>query len=294
MAHEPWRDEPVDAAQDAVHVERPRYRPPIGIPSRVGSSRRVTVVSVALHLLVVLLIISPWAAPAVLREIEGAGGPGPAGGGGGGTMGTGGRQGMGVRERLHYVQVQAAPAPAAPTPAVVPPPVVPPKPTPTPVPVPPAVTPPQPAAPAVTTTPQASAETGASAPIAGVGGGTGNDGTAGSGPGSGGGVGSGVGTGRGSGMGPGTGGGNAEVYPPQPTEVFIPPLPYPKSVRGTKLLAIFDVDSTGKVLGFEFTQTRDGGYNRKLREVLNGFRFKPGTRPDGTPVRAKGQIAYEF
>ncbi|MGZ8469581.1 MAG: hypothetical protein ACXW61_08700 [Gemmatirosa sp.] len=291
MAQEPWRDEPVDAAQ----VERPRYRPPIGIPSRIGGGRRVTVVSVALHLLVVLLILAPWAGSAVLEEIEGAGGPGPAGGGGGGTMGTGGRRGLGVRERLHYVQVQPAATPPAPTPTPpVVPPVVPPKPAPVPVPVPPPVAPPQAAVPAVTTTPQASAETGAAAPIVGVGGGTGSDGTAGSGPGSGGGVGAGIGTGRGSGIGPGTGGGNGEVYPPQPTEVFIPPLPYPKSVRGTKLLAIFDVDSTGKVLGFEFTQTRDGGYNRKLREVLNGFRFRPGTRPDGTPIRAKGQIAYEF
>jgi protein TonB len=290
MAHEPWRDEPVDAAQ----VERPRLRPPIGIPSRVGSSRRVTIVSIALHLLVVMLILAPWAGSAVLEEIEGAGGPGPAGGGGGGTMGTGGRRGLGVRERLHYVQVAPAPAPAATTPAPVVPPPEPPKPTPAPVPPPQPVTPPQPAAPAPTPAPQASAEVGASAPTVGVGGGTGNDGTAGSGPGSGGGVGAGIGTGRGSGIGPGTGGGNGEVFPPQPTEVFIPPLPYPKSVRGTKLLAIFDVDSTGKVLGFEFTQTRDGGYNRKLREVLGGFRFRPGTRPDGTPVRAKGQIAYEF
>jgi protein TonB len=150
---------------------------------------------------------------------------------------------------------------------------------------------PQPAA-APSVTP--SAAVGVAAPIPGTGGGTGTDGTAGSGTGSGGGVGAGIGTGRGSGLGPGTGGGNGEIYPPQATEVFIPPLPVPGKVRGTRLVAIFDVDSTGKVVSFDFTQTSDGGYNRKLREVLNGFRFRAGTRGDGTPVRAKGQIVYDL
>jgi hypothetical protein len=71
-------------------------------------------------------------------------------------------------------------------------------------------------------------------------------------------------------------------------------MPIPGKVKGTKMVAVFDVDSTGKVLSFEFTETRDGGYNRKLREVLGGFRFRPGTRADGTPVRAKGSIAYDL
>lgn len=291
MSHEPWRDEPVDAAQ----VVRPRYRPPIGIPSPTGRSWRGTAISVVLHLLVVLAIVSPWAFPTVLQEIQGGGGPGPAGGGGGGTGGTGGDRGLGVRERLHYIHV--APTPPAATPATVPPvtpPVVPP-PTPPvtpPVTPPPQPTPPPPAAP--TTAAQPSADPGAAAPVAGTGGGTGNDGTAGSGSGSGGGVGTGIGPGRGSGTGAGTGGGPGDVYPPQATEVFIPPLPVPGKVRGTRLVAIFDVDSTGRVLAFEFTQTRDGGYNRKLREVLGGFRFKAGHRVDGTPVRAKGQIVYDL
>ncbi|MDF1501957.1 hypothetical protein [Roseisolibacter sp. H3M3-2] len=276
MAHEPWRDDTVDAARP----ERPRLRPPVGIPSRVGSSRRSTIAAVALHLLVVMLIVTPWAAPRVLDEIEGARGAGPAGGGGGGTLGTGGsRAGMGVRERLFYVQVAPAPATPAPT-APAPPPPPPPRQEPVPVPLPaPTVVPPKPAA---------------AAPVPGVGVGTSADGTAGSGPGSGGGVGAGIGTGRGSGVGPGTGGGNGEIYPPQATEIFIPPMPIPGKVKGTRMVAIFDVDSTGKVLSFEFTETRDGGYNRKLREVLNGFRFRPGTRADGTPVRAKGQIAYDL
>lgn len=269
-----------------VTDERPRYRPPIGIPEATKRGWGSTLLSVALHALVIFLLITPFIAPRVLREIEGAGGEGPAGGGGGGTMGSGGNQGVGVVERLHFVQVAPAPVP---TPAVKPPEV--PKPVPPPVVVPPKPEPqptpqPQAATPAPTQT--------AAAPIPGTGGGTGADGTAGSGPGSGGGVGSGTGTGRGAGTGPGTGGGNAQVYPPQPTEVFLPPYPVPSKIKGTQLIAEFDVDSLGHVIGFEFTPTKDGGYNRKLNEVLKAIRFKPGTRADGQPIRAKGSLTYVF
>jgi hypothetical protein len=103
-----------------------------------------------------------------------------------------------------------------------------------------------------------------------------------------------VGTGRGSGTGPGTGGGTQANYPPTPTEMFLPPLPAPSNVRGFRLLAEFDVDSTGRVLDFTFTETRNGGYNRQLRDVLRAIRFRPGTRPDGTPVRMKAQLEYTF
>jgi hypothetical protein len=124
--------------------------------------------------------------------------------------------------------------------------------------------------------------------------GTGRDGTNGNGPGSGGGVGSGTGTGRGSGTGPGTGGGSQLNYSPQPIEFFLPPMPPPASVRGTKFTAEFDVDSTGKVLDMRFTETRDGDYNRRLAAVLRAMKFRPGTRPDGSPVRMKAQVLYEF
>ena len=107
-------------------------------------------------------------------------------------------------------------------------------------------------------------------------------------------MGSGVGTGRGSANGPGTGGGTQVNYPPQPIEFFLPPLPPPASVRGFKFLAEFDVDSTGRVLDVKFTDTPDGGYNRRIQNVLRAMRFRPGTRPDGTPLRMKAQVGYEF
>jgi hypothetical protein len=128
--------------------------------------------------------------------------------------------------------------------------------------------------------------------VAGEGGGTGNDGTSGTGPGTGGGTGAGVGTGTGSGTGPGTGGGNGTIYTPQPLTVFIPPMPAPSRVRGREIVAEFDVDSTGRVLSVTFTPTRDGGYDKRLRELFAEMKWRPATRPDGTPVRAKASVSY--
>jgi len=267
---------------------RRRSLPATGLPVRRDDRRGWGFLSALLHVLVIALLITPIATHEglVTERPQGAGGPGPAGGGGGGKRGTGG-----VQEQVRYVRVAPPPAPAlTPQIAVVPPPVVK---------IQPVVTPPLKP---LEITPEAKAEpkielakiAEATAPVAGVGGGTGRDGSAGSGPGSGGGVGSGIGTGRGSGTGPGTGGGVQTNYPPSPTELFIPPLPMPDKVRGFHLVAEYDVDSTGKVLDFKFTPTRDGSYNRRLDEVLRSFKFRPGTRPDGTPIRMKAQIIYDF
>ena len=246
------------------------------------------VVSVVLHALIIGLLIVPFLMPnsVIERMQQGAGGAGPAGGGGGGSRGTGG----GV-ETIRYVKL--VPDPVA-TPSTIPvtPTTVVPKvqaPKPPPVETPP-VEPPEPAQQsAVPTAPATVASV-----VQGVGGGSGADGSVGAGPGSGGGVGSGVGTGKGSANGPGTGGGNQANYPPTVIEMFLPPLPAPRDVRGFHFTAEFDVDSTGRVLDFRFTPTRNGDYNKRIAEVLRATRFRPGTRPDGTPVRMKGQVSWDF
>jgi periplasmic protein TonB len=235
-----------------------------------------------LHALVVLLVVAPPVLSRTKIELveQGAGGPGPAGGGGGGRGGTGGGP---VAEQIQYVSVsppQVAPA-AVPEPEpvvaeVVPDPII------------------QPPVAPPSATPAEATRVADAAPVPGVGGGSGTDGTSGAGPGSGGGVGTGIGTGRGSGVGPGTGGGEQANYPPSPTEMFLPPMPWPDRIRGFHLIAEFDIDASGKVLGFTFTETRDGGYNRKLRDVLSSIRFRPGSRPDGTPIRMKAQLEYTF
>lgn len=266
-----------------------RRLPATSLPEKRESRRGWGVLSALLHVLVIALLIMPMATHTgdVVERPQGAGGPGPAGGGGGGRRGTGGI------ERVHYIKVEAArPAVQSVTPPV------PPKPQPKPVvPPPPQVKPPElvpEQKPALKVEAMQQVATIDVAAVPGVGGGSGRDGSTGSGPGTGGGVGSGVGTGRGSGIGPGTGGGTQANYPPTPTELFIPPLPMPDKVRGFHLVAEYDVDSTGKVVDFKFTPTRDGGYNRRLEEVLKSFKFRPGTTPAGVPIRMKAQIIYDF
>jgi protein TonB len=268
-------------------ASRRRPLPATGLPAKRDDRRGWGLVSLLLHTLLVALLITPLAnhEGIVIERPQGAGGAGPAGGGGGGTRGTGG-----AREKVTYVQVTPPPAPQQ---VAVIPPVVQPPPPPV-VPPPEVIKPPEAIPEAKPETKVEAAKIEPTAPIPGTGGGTGRDGTTGTGPGSGGGVGSGIGTGRGSGIGPGTGGGNQADYPPSPTELFIPPLPMPDKVRGFHLVAEYDVDSTGKVVDFKFTPTRDGGYNKRLEEVLKSFKFRPGTKPDGTPIRMKAQIIYDF
>ena len=266
---------------------RARYRVPLGLPRRDDGRRASMIISIALHVLIIGLLVVPLVvADTVIARIEqGAGGAGPAGGGGGGRRGTGGA----TVETLRYVRLAPDPVP---TPTSLPA-VSPPLPTPKVEPVTPrpVETPPPAKPPEQSVLPALQSQV---AVVPGVGGGSGSDGTAGAGPGRGGGVGAGAGTGRGSAIGPGTGGGNQANFPPQPIEFFLPPLPAPSGVRGFRFIAEFDVDSTGRVLDVKFTETRDGGYNRRIASVLRSMRFRPGTRPDGTPLRMKMQIGYDF
>ncbi len=269
---------------DLPPPERPRYRPPVGVP--VGNQRRIRslLISIGIHLLIILLLIVPFTSPEMIREVLGAGGRGPAGGGGGGNRGTGG---MAKQERLQFVRV----APAPPPPPVRTPPTV--NPIVPPPPPPPVIKPPPPQPPAAPTQPTAANPVDAKSAVTGSGGGAGSDGSAGAGPGSGGGVGSGVGAGKGTSVGPGTGGGPGTVYPPAPTELFLPPLPVPNKAKGT-VIVVFEVDSTGKVLDLQFTPTKDGAYNRKLREALVAIRFRPAVNAQGIPVRGKAEITYSL
>ena len=268
---------------------RRRQLPALALPRGRENRRASALLSLLLHVAIILLLVTPFAVHHAIVELEqGAGGRGPAGGGGGGHGGTGGVQEQ--SERLSFIQVAPQPATVAqqaPLEQIVPP---------TPIP------PPQPVKVEPTPTPTIETKVEVAAPaklpdvgaIPGTGGGTGHDGTNGSGPGTGGGFGTGVGTGRGAGVGPGTGGGNQVNYPPQPKELFLPPMPVPDKVRGFHLVAQFDVDSLGRVHSFDFTPTRDGDFNKKLRDVLGRMTFRAGSRPDGTPIPMKAQIVYDF
>jgi hypothetical protein len=272
-SYEPPEDDWQSGAAPARAEERAPFRLPTEMPLPPGENRKMGFsLSVAIHALIVLLLILPLLLTPTGRSllVRGAGGDGPAGGGGGG---------MGPREGLRYIRVAPEPKPAQATTPTVPPVVVQPPVTPPVVPQPvktptPDETAPQPTAP----TPEAT----------GSGGGSGS--TTGAGPGSGGGIGSGVGTGTGTSVGPGTGGGNDANYPPQPINTPLPPLPVPQKIRPFKVIAEFDVDSTGRVLNVDFNETPDGGYNRKLKKMFSDMRFRPGVRPDGSPILSKGQV----
>lgn len=248
---------------------KPAYRPPVGVPTRDPASARPTIAAALLHALIVALILLPpllSARHALDARNSAAGGPGPAGGGGGGTLGEGGLRE--VRERLRFLVLPRA-VPAQPAPVSAPP-VEANKEESKPIP---------PPAPAADSAPADSA-TGA-----GTTGGTGRDGTAGTGPGSGGGVGSGIGPGRGSGMGPGTGGGEGEIYPPSVVSLPVLPLPIPGKVRPYHMVAYFDVDTLGNAKLISFTPSKDGGYNKRVREMLLEIRFRPAVRANGMAVR---------
>jgi protein TonB len=273
-----------DASLTASGKPRRPIRPLHGIPEPDRRGPQGLIVSVLFHaFLVMLFLLPPFLATQLDKELtQGGGGPGPAGGGGGGTGGTGGAT---VRpERVRFIQV----APAVQAPAPVAPPLVPP-PKPEPVKEPEVRPEPTPAP----TTAAPATPSGPTTPTAGAGGGSGPAGTGGNGPGSGGGVGSGVGTGRGSGNGPGTGGGPGDIYPPQVTNLSLLPIPVPNKVRPYKMVAWFDVDERGVARLIAFNPSKDGNYNKKIRDMLAEVRFRPAVRPDGTPVRDTVSITAE-
>ncbi|MGA1308943.1 MAG: hypothetical protein ACO31W_02935 [Gemmatimonadaceae bacterium] len=256
---------------------RPSLRSLQGIPEPSPRGRWAALVSALVHVgLIVLVFLPPFLAATLDQPLTtGGGGAGPAGGGGGGRTGSGLEA---VRaERLVYMQL--APAPIAP--AAVPPPI----PAPTPLPVLPAEKKPEiPVPPPATVPPAAEAPQAPAAAVSGTGAG-GGEGQGGAGPGRGGGVGSGGGTGRGSATGAGTGGGTNEIYPPQVTNLALLPMPVPNRVRPYTMVAWFDVDERGKATLIAFNPSKDNAYNRRIRETLQEYRFRPATRPDGSPVR---------
>ena len=278
--------EPLEATQR----ERRPYRPPIGIPGHPEPRAEATVASFLLHALIVLLILAPtiFVSSQLLNvENRGAGGLGPRGGGGGGTSGTGGSNGLTyVHEGLRYLRLEKQPPADKKKDEVKPP-----KPKEQEKPKPPE--PPKPEPETKAAAPVDSTRAKEAGATDGTGGGTGKDGSAGSGPGSGGGVGSGVGTGRGSGSGPGTGGGTDETYPPTVISMPILPLPIPGKVRPYKMVAYFEVDTTGNARLLSFNPSKDAGYNKRVREMLLEIRFRPAVRMNGVAVKDTAVVTAE-
>ena len=60
------------------------------------------------------------------------------------------------------------------------------------------------------------------------------------------------------------------------------------------LIAWFDVDEKGNAKLIAFNPSKDGGYNRRLEEVLRSLRFRPGVHADGTPMRDTVDVHFIF
>lgn len=266
------------------------YRPPIGIPTSGEPRAQATIAALAFHLLLVLLVLAPTIL--VSRQLidytqRGAGGPGPVGGGGGGSQSFPGRIKY-LPEQVDFMKLEKE-NPAPKKEEVVPAKIETIKP---PDPPPPPPTPDPPAAAAADSAAAAARADSTSANV-GAGRGSGNDGSRGNGPGRGGGEGSGVGTGRGSATGPGTGGGDGTVYPPTVVALPILPLPIPARVRPYKMVAQFEVDTTGQARLIGFNPSKDSGYNRRIRQMLLEIRFRPAVTMDGRPVKAIAVVTAE-
>jgi protein TonB len=245
------------------------------MPRRKDRDWKGVIASLLVHAVILFLILAPIVGSSDFTHdpVLGGGGAGPAGGGGGG-MNTGGSR----EEHLEFVRVRSDPTVMPKTKPLTVPPVKPPEPK-------PQVESPVTPAPPVSSSPVTTTTSGEA---------SGSTGTTGAGPGSGGGVGSGVGPGRGSSVGAGTGGGPGKDYPPTLRDLFIPPLPAPDRIKPYHLIAWFDVDEKGNAALISFNPSRDGGYNRRLTEVLRSLRFRPGVHADGTPMRDTVDVHFIF
>ena len=234
------------------------------------------VVSIVLHLSILLLIlffryrdILGW------NEVTEQGDSGKKGGGGGGGS-------------LRVVALPALAKAAAPQVAVkVPPPPPPVIPQPDPIVVPP---PPPPTEPVVAVS--APPDSVPSSPSAGEGG-TGTGGGKGTGTGTG--TGSGTGPGSGSGTGNGTGGEGGRGFPPEPRQVILPPMDYPKNLRGKSIAVTFWVGTDGRVEKVATApDIADGGFAKKFNDVMKNYRFRPARSPEGTIIAGTTTVTITF
>ncbi|HEX9165548.1 MAG TPA: energy transducer TonB [Gemmatimonadales bacterium] len=230
------------------------------------------VASVLLHFVLVgLLVFAQWRGLAAWQEAAREG-PDPARRGGGGGGGS-----------IHVVTMPAYRAPQA---ARSEPPVPPPAPVP--------VTPPAEVVPPVAPEPVVTAPVVDSSSAASPGrGGTGSGGGAGSGTGTGQGSGTGPGSGSGSGGGVGTGSGRA--VPPEPRQLILPPLDYPKAMRGRTVAVTFWVNVEGRVERVVLDQPLDDrGFQKKFVETMRNYRFRPARGPDGQAVPGTTTVTVTF
>jgi protein TonB len=111
------------------------------------------------------------------------------------------------------------------------------------------------------------------------------------GPGSGSGAGGGSGAGVGTGVGPDSGGVGGSYYPPQPQGIIMPPPDRPSELRGTTVIARFEISARGEVLRVTLDPPiRDRRFSGEFIERLRRYTFTPAYTRDGRPMAAPFEI----
>ena len=72
------------------------------------------------------------------------------------------------------------------------------------------------------------------------------------------------------------------------------PFPIPRAVYGTRVEAVFIIDSTGAIERVSFTAVNDRQYTRALMKSFRETRFRPAVREDGRPTRGYYLFRWDF
>jgi periplasmic protein TonB len=118
---------------------------------------------------------------------------------------------------------------------------------------------------------------------------------AGSGGGTGGGRGTGTGTGTGPGSGPGSGGEGGRALPPEPRQLILPPLDYPRQMRGRTIAVTFWVNTSGRVERVVLEpEIEDRGFARRFEDVMRNYRFRPARSGEGAAIPGTTTVTVTF
>ena len=80
-----------------------------------------------------------------------------------------------------------------------------------------------------------------------------------------------------------------------PKDQTWPTQKHPRNLDGKKLVVRFAVDDRGNVLRVEFASTGDRSFDRYLRDVMMGWKFRPAfLRSTGTPVPSVYEAEWDF
>jgi TonB family protein len=83
--------------------------------------------------------------------------------------------------------------------------------------------------------------------------------------------------------------------PPEPRQLILPPLDYPKAMRGRSVAVTFWVNVDGRVDRTELDRPLDDrGFQKKFVEVMRNYRFRPARGPDGLPVPGVTTVTVTF